>query len=268
LSLSPIQTKRYARQLFLDEVGRRGQERFAQALVRVLGHGISAEEAATYLCAAGVGALLLDSELSHRIGEHLKSLNPDVRLSATALQNPVLEQQPCLTLTSMQPDTRLTGAMGGLTALMELLEPKTEPPAVIDHLNGHAMAWFPKECCGLLVDNNDMPLAVLVDNKMDEVHYEQPEEFQRTGETGYFLDPREILLSDKRGEKLVGIFHSHVRVGAYFSQEDKARALAPWGEPLFPDVEYIVLDAQDEGVVGYKVFVWSEAIADFVEQPK
>ena len=140
-------------------------------------------------------------------------------------------------------------------------------PAVMESLNEHAMAWFPKECCGLLVDSDDTPQAVLLDNKMDEVHNEEPKAFQRTGETGYFLDPREILLSQKRGEKLVGIFHSHVRVGAYFSREDKTQAVAPQGEPLFPHVEYVVLDAQDEGVMGYKIFAWSERLADFVERP-
>ena len=133
-------------------------------------------------------------------------------------------------------------------------------------VDAHAMTWFPKECCGLLVSGPAGDAAVLAHNGIDEAHAASPGEYARTGETGYLLDPGEILRSEKRGETLVAIFHSHCRVGAYFSDEDKARAMAPWGDPWFPDAEYVVLDAQEHGVIGYKVFKWSDAHGDFIEQ--
>ena len=133
-------------------------------------------------------------------------------------------------------------------------------------VDAHAMAWFPKECCGLLVSGPDGHAAVLAHNGIDEAHAASPSDYSRTGETGYLLDPGEILRSEKRGESLVAIFHSHCRVGAYFSDEDKARALAPWGDPWYPEAEYVVLDAQDTGVIGFKVFKWSVDDGDFIEQ--
>ena len=139
-------------------------------------------------------------------------------------------------------------------------------PELRASVDAHAMAWFPKECCGLLVTGPEGHHAILAHNGIDEAHAETPSDYERTGETGYLLDPAEILRSEKRGETLVAIFHSHCRVGAYFSDEDKRRAMAPWDEPWYPDVEYVVLDAQESGVQGFKVFKWSEEAGDFVER--
>ena len=131
-------------------------------------------------------------------------------------------------------------------------------------VDAHAMAWFPKECCGLLVTGPQGPRAILSHNGIDALHDDDPNTYERTGETGYHLDPAEIVKSEARGETLVAIFHSHCRVGAYFSDEDKRQALSPWDEPWFPGIEYVVLDAQEEAVVGFKVFVFDEGQQDFI----
>ena len=71
----------------------------------------------------------------------------------------------------------------------------------------------------------------------------------------------------RKGLTLVAIIHSHCRVGAYFSDADRRLATAPGGaQPLFPGVAYLVLDAQERGVVGCKGWSWSPARADFVER--
>jgi hypothetical protein len=54
MALSPGDAVRYGRQLVLDEVGARGQERLCAARVLVTGSGAAAEEARVYLRAAGV----------------------------------------------------------------------------------------------------------------------------------------------------------------------------------------------------------------------
>ena len=48
------------------------------------------------------------------------------------------------------------------------------------------------------------------------------------------------------------IYHSHVDVGAYFSEED-SRAATRDGEPIFP-VDYLVIDCAADGVRGAKLF--------------
>ena len=130
----------------------------------------------------------------------------------------------------------------------------------------HARAWFPKECCGLLVSGPAGSRAVLAENLQDRYHALDPETYPRTAEKAYLLDPRLVANVEAEGDTLVAIVHSHCRVGAYFSDEDKRQALAPSNTPWFPDVEYVVLDAHSDGVKGFKVFQWSEDGEDFVQR--
>lgn len=138
--------------------------------------------------------------------------------------------------------------------------------ALREPLYAHAMTWFPKECCGLLLDGPDGPEVVLADNLADKYHALDPQAYPRTGENAYVLDPRLIQQAEDDGKTLVAIVHSHVRVGAYFSDEDIAQALSPFDDgPAYPGVAYVVLDAQDDGVHGFKTFNWSDERSAFVE---
>ncbi|MEZ4269803.1 MAG: hypothetical protein R3F39_25880 [Myxococcota bacterium] len=112
MALEPTQVARYARHLLLAGVGRAGQERLLAAGVRLLGEGLAAEEAATYLAAAGVGRLVLTPGLAERLAARLAALNPDVAV--------VTEGPADLTLAEAAPDTRLVGSMAALSALVEL----------------------------------------------------------------------------------------------------------------------------------------------------
>lgn len=103
---------RYARHLLLAGVGRAGQERLLEATVRLAGVGLAAEEAATYLAAAGVGRLVLDPALAQRISTRLAALNPDVTV--------ITEGPAELSLQAAEPDTRLVGSIAALSALVEL----------------------------------------------------------------------------------------------------------------------------------------------------
>jgi proteasome lid subunit RPN8/RPN11 len=133
-------------------------------------------------------------------------------------------------------------------------------------VHAHVMKDFPNEACGLLVVGDGGPEAILAENLADKYHRIDPEAYPRQGATAYLLDPMLIANAERAGRRLVAIFHSHVRVGAYFSDEDVAQALSPFDDgPLFPGVEYVVLDAQDHGVVGYKVFTWNPATQGFTE---
>jgi len=139
-------------------------------------------------------------------------------------------------------------------------------PGVAAALARHAGAWFPKECCALLLDGAAGPELVLAENLADKYHALDPETFPRTAERAYVLDPRLIARAEGDGKTLVAIAHSHCRVGAYFSDEDVRAALSPFDDgPLYPGVDYVVLDAQEGEVRGYKVFGWSVARRAFVE---
>jgi [CysO sulfur-carrier protein]-S-L-cysteine hydrolase len=108
-----------------------------------------------------------------------------------------------------------------------------------------------REVCGFVVRRGGALEVVPVPNVADRAHADDPARYPRTSRTSYLMDPRAQLrvhasLEDGGGE-LVAVWHSHVEVGAYFSDKDRADALVD-GRPLLPGVEYLVV-----GVAGGKV---------------
>jgi hypothetical protein len=112
LPLTDTQIERYARQLLLSQVGGKGQERLLAATVRVEGTGSGADEAATYLAAAGVGRLRLDTEFPSTRRRFLAKLNPDVQFDEAGPSD--------LCLKCDAESDRLFGAQQALKALMRL----------------------------------------------------------------------------------------------------------------------------------------------------
>jgi proteasome lid subunit RPN8/RPN11 len=144
-------------------------------------------------------------------------------------------------------------------------------PEIRAQVDAHAMTWFPRECCGLLVEGDDGAHALLLDNLADKYHGLDPDTYPRTAEIAYILNPLKIMEQERAGRRLVAIFHSHCGFGAYFSQEDIEQALAPRFdeddalEPRYPGVEYVVLNAHAEGVRGFRSFRFDDESAAFVE---
>ncbi|MGH7818912.1 MAG: Mov34/MPN/PAD-1 family protein, partial [Candidatus Binatia bacterium] len=75
--------------------------------------------------------------------------------------------------------------------------------------------------------------------------------------TAYFMEPKELLgvlkEVDEQKHALLAFYHSHPEHGAYFSDEDKARAMA-WDEPAYPDACYLVVSVK-RGAVGERLAV-------------
>ncbi|MCB9729512.1 MAG: Mov34/MPN/PAD-1 family protein [Deltaproteobacteria bacterium] len=149
-----------------------------------------------------------------------------------------------------------------------------QQPAIRAQVDAHAMAWFPRECCGLLVEGPDGAEAVLLENLADKYHALDPETYPRQAEIAYILNPLKIMAQEEAGRRVVAIFHSHCGYGSYFSQEDIEQALAPRFEPdepaqpRYPGVEYVVLNAHAEGVRGYRSFRFDDASGAFVESSR
>lgn len=115
-----------------------------------------------------------------------------------------------------------------------------------------ARAEFPNECCGYVLGHGPDAEVVPCVNEMDKYHRLDPEAFPRTSADGYklaFKDIRRLDDSFDTDEPATIIYHSHPRVGAYFSEEDARAALAThW------PVDYLVVDVQDDEVVEAKLF--------------
>jgi proteasome lid subunit RPN8/RPN11 len=115
-------------------------------------------------------------------------------------------------------------------------------------LVAEAERCYPKEACGLVFEGPSGARVLAMENVIDKYHARDPERFPRTSATAYLIDPLKQLAAleaaERAGERLVSVFHSHVEVGAYFSQEDRAMALTEGGTPLLPDVSYLVLSVR------------------------
>lgn len=142
--------------------------------------------------------------------------------------------------------------------------------AELDKVYAQARDEHPAECCGLLTVGPDggASSAHPCTNIQDRLHAEDPVEYPREARIAYFIDPVELLTiittAERDGGAVSGFYHSHIDCDAYFSAEDKERALT-WDEPAYPDAIHLVVSVYEEGVKGHKAFAWNAASADFEE---
>jgi proteasome lid subunit RPN8/RPN11 len=106
-------------------------------------------------------------------------------------------------------------------------------------------------------------------NIQGRLHAESPTEHPRDARTAYTPEPRELFAAlrdaDAPGATLKVFYHSHTKVGAYFSGEDRARAMFG-DDPAYPEVAYLVVsDSRTPGEA--RAFCWDDGAHDFVELP-
>lgn len=93
------------------------------------------------------------------------------------------------------------------------------PQAVSEEIIAHCQAQYPKEACGYLAgDGGRVVQAYPMRNVED-------------SPIGYAMDPKEQLLVEKqmrqRGQRMVGIYHSHTASEAHPSSVDVSLAISP-----------------------------------------
>ncbi|MXX38725.1 MAG: M67 family metallopeptidase [Gemmatimonadetes bacterium] len=142
-----------------------------------------------------------------------------------------------------------------------------------DRICVQALAEYPHECCGLLVE--EVPSGVSAvhtcTNVQQQRHEEDPEHYPRDASMAYLIDAGEQLRiaeeTEKAGGRVSGCYHSHIDCAAYFSDEDERRtwifnSREAGDDPDDPDVMYLVLSVYGEEtgsqrkVQGYKCFAW------------
>ena len=137
---------------------------------------------------------------------------------------------------------------------------------------------YPHECCGILTAGagSDISQVHRCTNIQQEKHEEDPRQFSRDARIAYLIDPQQlydiISTAEKEKGKVTGFYHSHIDCEAYFSEEDKRRAMTFGDEPDYPDAVYLVLSVYGEEagrdareVVGFQCFSWDEERADFAK---
>lgn len=138
-----------------------------------------------------------------------------------------------------------------------------------DAICQHAQETFPEECCGAILGRNNGVVEIRhITNIQNAMHAKDPESYPRDATIAYFMDPKELLAVIKEVDsgqtQLLAFYHSHPNHDAYFSAEDKARAL--FGEePSYPDTVYLVISICDREVKVIRAYIWNEEKKDFAE---
>ncbi len=127
---------------------------------------------------------------------------------------------------------------------------------ILDAITGWVEQAYPEEGCGLVLEESDGGYRVReCENLADQYHEMDPEQFPRTAEEFYVIDPMEFMDAEERGEEVRVVFHSHADLGDYFSDEDVAAATMPREddepyEEAHPGVDYLVVSVRD-GAAGH-----------------
>lgn len=147
------------------------------------------------------------------------------------------------------------------------MEPLVLERAALDDMLAHARSTHPDECCGAVVHRDGRDVVRRFTNLQGRLHAEDPAANPRGAETAYTPEPKDLFAvlreADEPGAALKVFYHSHTRVGAYFSGEDRARAMFG-DDPAYPDVTYVVVsDSRMPGEA--RAFRWDEGRRDFAE---
>ena len=126
----------------------------------------------------------------------------------------------------------------------------------LERIYKQAADEYPAECCGILSRaGGEQDVRVHpCENIQDRLHAEDPEKHPRDARIAYFIEPQElydiISAAERSGGSVAGFYHSHIDCDAYFSDEDKERAMV-WDEPAYPEAVYLVVSLYEGSVRGY-----------------
>lgn len=145
------------------------------------------------------------------------------------------------------------------------------PSELMEKIFEHALKEYPSECCGLLMGPENRPDIISkwipCINVQDKYHMLDKERFPRTSKNAYFIEPVQLLKIQKEArllsETLRVICHSHPDSDAVFSREDQKMA-APDGQPLYPDVSYLVVSVKTGKIFEHRLFLWDSSQSKYV----
>ena len=146
-------------------------------------------------------------------------------------------------------------------------------PKLLDEIHAECRRAWPEEAFGIVVGQVGSHLVatqvIPVRNLQNELHQSDPKRYPRDAKTAYVIDPKEIerIAREARdkGEAIVSMFHSHPEHDVYFSREDQDMA-APWGEPLFPHMSYLVVSVVAGEIKGASEFYWDLESKQYVDR--
>ncbi|MDE2059002.1 MAG: M67 family metallopeptidase [candidate division NC10 bacterium] len=156
---------------------------------------------------------------------------------------------------------------------MSPVEPIILTERELNEIFAHAEEAFPEEACGIVIGKQDDPGTNLVrrcGNLANQYHQDDPIRNPRDAKTAYIMDSKDLLRiqseADAKGFEFVVLYHSHPDHEAYFSETDRDLALFD-GEPVWPQLRYLVVSVKKGKVSYFKVFSWNSAEKQFTAEP-
>lgn len=144
--------------------------------------------------------------------------------------------------------------------------------SALDEIFAHAEEAYPDEACGIVIGKSDHPNTNSIRrcaNLANQYHQEDPIRYPRDAKTAYIMDPKDLLRiqneADANGLEFIAIYHSHPDHEAYFSETDRELALFD-GEPVWPQLRYLVVSVKNRQVSYFKEFRWGAVERQFVEE--
>lgn len=144
-------------------------------------------------------------------------------------------------------------------------------PEELRAIEGQAVEEYPSECCGAVVVRGDARRVLRFRNVQDELHARDPQRYPRPARTAYNIgkaDWDHLERVQAEGFQLAVIYHSHIDVGAYFSETDKRMAMLYQDprdhDPLYPEATYVVVSVVNRTVEAVAAFRWHGDVRDFV----
>ena len=115
----------------------------------------------------------------------------------------------------------------------------TIPTALYEEVIAHCRSQSPKEACGILAGKDGVVAQVYPMTNVED------------SPIGYAMDPKEQLQIEqqmrRRGQEMVGIYHSHTASAAYPSSVDVRLAISP-------DVSYVLVSLKDPKQPDFKSY--------------
>jgi proteasome lid subunit RPN8/RPN11 len=145
----------------------------------------------------------------------------------------------------------------------------------LKQIKAQAIREYPYECCGVVFARRDSGYRVLLEcrNQQNELHQKDRVNHPRDASMAYSIHHEDLVKIEQflnQGFDLAVLYHSHVDVGAYFSETDKKAAMLGTEFPSYPDTVYLVMSVRGKGPVHVDdaaAFRWSDEKRDFAGVP-
>ena len=145
------------------------------------------------------------------------------------------------------------------------------PTEILKNIDSHAEKEYPSECCGWILKLGDGHLEYFPsENLQDKYHAVDPKLYPRTSKDAFFINTlkltKDIENVSSDGGGLFSVVHSHIDVGAYFSDEDqKQMAEGDMNSAIFPAECYLVVSVNAGTASDRAVFYFDSNKRSFIQ---